>query len=134
MSQKNIILIFVRRPLWFGFVHVAYRRQVQNSIPVEAGMYLGISKKLKVVLHETKGENEQTGSYICIRDMLKHTKKLFIPFLEVQNKAASLRLGNKTLCNSCYSPPIKTSILSCSILLHHCTAIKETFLSIVTVR
>lgn len=36
-------------------------------------------KNLKVVLHETKGD-EQTVSYICIRAVLKHTKKLFIPF------------------------------------------------------
>lgn len=64
--------------------------------------------------------------------MLKDTKKLFISFLEMQKKAVSLRLGNKAFCHNCHSPHMNTSILSCSVLPHHCTTMKETFLSMIT--
>lgn len=53
-------------------------------------------------------------SLTYIRAMLKDTKKLFISFLEMQNKAVSLRLGNKTFCHNSHSPHMNTSILSCS--------------------
>lgn len=53
-------------------------------------------------VQEAKGEDEQLVSCICIRDMLKHTKELFTPFLETQNKAVSLRQGNRTLCQTVF--------------------------------
>lgn len=52
----------------------------------------------------------------------------------MQNKAVSLRPGNKALCHNCYPPCMNTSILGCSISLHHCTTVKETFLSRITVQ
>ena len=93
-------------------------------------MFLGNIKEVNAfVLHEAKAEDEQTTSYICIRAMLTHTKKSFIPFLEMQNKAVSLRQGNKTICHNCYPLPLSISILSCYILLYHCTTVKEIHIS-----